>query len=99
MKIAGIRELKAHLSAYVRDAERGEVVLVTDRGQVVAELRPPGAAEGAASPAELRYRQLVERGALRPAANRDVASAWQGLGEFRLPRETVRALLAAEREE
>lgn len=38
----GIRELKNHLSKYVRQAEAGAVVLVTDRGKVVAELAPPG---------------------------------------------------------
>jgi antitoxin (DNA-binding transcriptional repressor) of toxin-antitoxin stability system len=38
----GIRELKNHLSKYVRQAEAGDVVLVTDRGKVVAELAPPG---------------------------------------------------------
>ena len=35
----GVRELKARLSEYVRRARDGEVVLVTDRGRVVAELR------------------------------------------------------------
>lgn len=38
----GIRELKNHLSKYVRQVEAGDVVLVTDRGKVVAELAPPG---------------------------------------------------------
>ena len=42
METVGIRELKNHLSAYVRKAEAGDVVLVTDRGRVVAELVPPG---------------------------------------------------------
>ena len=37
----GIRELKDQLSKYVRRAEAGDVVLVTDRGRVVAELRAP----------------------------------------------------------
>jgi antitoxin (DNA-binding transcriptional repressor) of toxin-antitoxin stability system len=41
MYAVGLRELKAKLSEYVRRARAGEVVLVTDRGQVVAELRPP----------------------------------------------------------
>lgn len=41
----GIRELKNSLSRYVRQAEAGDVVLVTDRGRVVAELRPPGHGE------------------------------------------------------
>lgn len=34
----GIRELKAHLSEYVKRASRGEQVLVTDRGKPVARL-------------------------------------------------------------
>lgn len=37
----GIRELKNSLSQYVRRVRGGEEVLVTDRGVVVAELRPP----------------------------------------------------------
>jgi antitoxin (DNA-binding transcriptional repressor) of toxin-antitoxin stability system len=41
MKAVGIRELKNRLSQYVREASRGERILVTDRGAVVAELRPP----------------------------------------------------------
>lgn len=41
MKEVGIRELKNRLSEYVRLVREGEVVMVTDRGQVVAELRPP----------------------------------------------------------
>jgi prevent-host-death family protein len=41
MKTVGIKALKDNLSAYVRAAEAGETVLVTDRGKVVAELVPP----------------------------------------------------------
>ena len=40
----GLRELKNRLSEYVRHVRRGEGVLVTDRGEVVAELAPPGQA-------------------------------------------------------
>ena len=36
----GIRELRNKLSAYIRRVRNGETILVTDRGQVVAELRP-----------------------------------------------------------
>ena len=43
MKRVGLRELKNRLSEYVRLVRSGEVVLITDRGDVVAELRPPGA--------------------------------------------------------
>ena len=42
MRIVGIRELKNRLSEYVREARAGEGVLVTDRGEVVAELAPAG---------------------------------------------------------
>ncbi len=42
-RIVGLRQLKNRLSEYVRQVQRGHRVLVTDRGQVVAELRPPGA--------------------------------------------------------
>lgn len=38
----GIRELKNNLSKYVRQVEAGDVLIVTDRGRVVAELVPPG---------------------------------------------------------
>lgn len=41
MKTVGLRELKNHLSAYVRQVRAGHAILVTDRGQTVAELRPP----------------------------------------------------------
>ncbi len=40
MKIVGIRELKDHLSEYMRLTRKGESVLVTERGEAVAELRP-----------------------------------------------------------
>ena len=38
MKTAGIRELKNRLSEYIREVRAGECVLVTDRGEVIAEL-------------------------------------------------------------
>ncbi|HZA65426.1 MAG TPA: hypothetical protein VE592_00675 [Geminicoccaceae bacterium] len=40
MKVVGIKQLKARLSEYVRLAKAGETVLVTERDEVVAELRP-----------------------------------------------------------
>jgi antitoxin (DNA-binding transcriptional repressor) of toxin-antitoxin stability system len=39
MKVVGVRELKNRLSQYLQIARKGEYVLVTDRGEVVAELR------------------------------------------------------------
>jgi antitoxin (DNA-binding transcriptional repressor) of toxin-antitoxin stability system len=45
MKTAGIRELKNRLSEFIRLVRHGEQILVTDRGQVVAVIRQPGAAD------------------------------------------------------
>ena len=36
----GVKQLKARLSEYLRAVKAGEIVLVTDRDEVVAELRP-----------------------------------------------------------
>lgn len=41
MKTVGIREIKNDFSAYVRAARNGEIVTITDRGQVVARLVSP----------------------------------------------------------
>lgn len=40
MRAVGIKKLKARLSEYLRLVKAGETVLVTDRDEVVAELRP-----------------------------------------------------------
>jgi antitoxin (DNA-binding transcriptional repressor) of toxin-antitoxin stability system len=97
MKTAGVRELKARLSGYLRDVERGEVVLVTDRGRVVAELRQPGSAERSLQPADLRYRKLVADGSLQPAALPGPL-AWRRTRP-RLPPGSAQELLDAERGE
>jgi antitoxin (DNA-binding transcriptional repressor) of toxin-antitoxin stability system len=98
MRTAGVRDLKAHLSGYLRDVARGDVVLVTDRGRVVAELRPPGAADRAASPADLRYRQMIDRGLVKPATAPG-SFDWATPPRIRLRRGTSLDLLDAERGE
>lgn len=40
MKKTGIRELKTHLSQYLRDVKQGGVILVTERGKVIAQIVP-----------------------------------------------------------
>lgn len=68
MKSVGVRELKNRLSEYLRQVRLGESVLVTDRGEVVAELTPPGyaAADDRVPPAllALAKRGLATLGAL-----------------------------------
>ena len=41
MKTAGIRELKNKLSAYLREVRSGSVILVSDHGEIIAEIRSP----------------------------------------------------------
>jgi prevent-host-death family protein len=44
--IVGSRELKTRLGTYLNRVRRGETILVTDRNEPVAELRPlPGAGD------------------------------------------------------
>ena len=40
MKAVGVKQLKARLSEYLRHVRAGETILITDREEVVAELRP-----------------------------------------------------------
>ena len=72
MKSVGLRELKNRLSEYVREVRSGEFVLVTDRGEVVAELLPPGQSRDdgdmpAAVVALARSGELTFGGANQPA--------------------------------
>jgi prevent-host-death family protein len=41
VKSVGIRKLKNSLSAYLREVKKGAVILVTEHGNIVAELRIP----------------------------------------------------------
>lgn len=67
MRTVGVRELKNRLSEYLRQVRSGDSVLVTDRGEVIAELTPPGqGATDASVPAgllALARRELLVMGA------------------------------------
>lgn len=67
MKAVGLKVLKNKLSEYVRIAERGETVLVTDRDRVVAELVPP---ERTRSPvlSDALLSEAVRKGWITPPA-------------------------------
>ena len=39
-RVVGARELKVRLGTYLRQVRQGRTLIVTDRGQPVAELRP-----------------------------------------------------------
>lgn len=40
MKAIGVKNLKARLSEHLRSVKAGETILVTERDEVIAELRP-----------------------------------------------------------
>lgn len=76
MKTVGLRELKARLSFYIRQVRAGRHVLVTHRGEVVAELSPPGEApETTAVPPALAL--MSRRGLVTLAPIRKKGSAKQ----------------------
>lgn len=60
--VVGARELKIRLGTYLRRVRRGHRIVVTDRGQPVAELRPIGGEAGMHSIlVDLEARGLVAR--------------------------------------
>jgi antitoxin (DNA-binding transcriptional repressor) of toxin-antitoxin stability system len=92
MRSVGIRQLKARLSEYVRLARSGELILVSDRDEVVAELGPlrhrlpdPGSVEDT-------LERLARQGQVTRAARPKRGWSWRphGLG---LPGDTVSGLL------
>jgi antitoxin (DNA-binding transcriptional repressor) of toxin-antitoxin stability system len=96
MRSVGIRELKDRLSEYVRYVRSGETVLVTDRGEVVAELAPPGRAPGhPALPPGVA--ELARRGLLTAGAPGTRAPAYPALSPA-LRKTTSAQLLQEERE-
>src|SRR5207245_2925913 len=62
MRVVNVRELKSRLSRYLRDVRAGDVLLVTDRGTVVAELRPPTVGDHAVSGAVSGLVRMAEEG-------------------------------------
>ena len=67
MKAVGLKVLKNKLSEYVRLAEHGETIVITDRDRVVAEIVPPPS-EPASLP-DMRLADLVRKGYVAPARN------------------------------
>jgi antitoxin (DNA-binding transcriptional repressor) of toxin-antitoxin stability system len=97
MKAIGVRELKAHLSRYLRDVQGGEVVLVTDRGRVVAELRAAPDSAWRESAVDRGLRLLGGRAALTVREPHDPAA--YAASRVRTPAGTAQTLLDAERGE
>jgi antitoxin (DNA-binding transcriptional repressor) of toxin-antitoxin stability system len=65
MKAVGIKNLKARLSEHLRAVKAGEVILVTERDEVIAELRPARAGQYRAGSSSQRLELLAQTGELR----------------------------------
>ena len=95
MTSTGIRELKNHLSRYVRRIERGERIAVTAHGRVVAEIGPPSRADRPG--ARTRHDELVAAGVVRPPLEPgDPLEDWPDLD---LPTGTASRLIDSDRGE
>lgn len=77
MRSVTIRELKAQLSSVLCDVQRGDHILVTDRGRAMAEFHQPDASLWNASPSERTRPRLAAEGHLRIAEA--IAPAYQGV--------------------
>jgi len=97
MAKVGIRKLKNSLSRFVRRAQAGERVLVTDRGRVVAALVPAGAGAGGADASRSRYHELLATGVLRPAL--ESGPIIRGLPRVKVPKGTAERLINEDRDE
>jgi prevent-host-death family protein len=95
MKTVGVRELKNRLSEYIREVRSGESVLVTDRGEVVAELTPPGQGR-AESDVPAALLALAKRGLVTLGTPGD-ASLYRALSRRRKRTTTAARLLEEER--
>ena len=95
MKSVGVRDLKNRLSEFLRDVRAGERVLVTDRGEVVAELAPPG--QGGRDPDVPAALLGLARRGLATLGTSGTPAAYPTLARRRRRKLTVAQLLNDER--
>ncbi len=97
MKIVGIKDLKNNLSAYLREVRRGTHILVSDRGNVVAELHEPGAVYTSGEESgNLILAEWIAKGNVIPPAREKEPLPAAPVG---VPSGTVRKLLKADRDD
>jgi antitoxin (DNA-binding transcriptional repressor) of toxin-antitoxin stability system len=77
MRAVGIKQLKTRLSEYVRLARGGEIVLVSDRDEVVAELGPPRHQHPEPGSTEAVLDRLAERNVVQRASPRGEGWRWK----------------------
>lgn len=92
MKSVGIKQLKARLSEYVRLARSGEIILVSDRDEVVAELGPPRHQPVEPGALDAKLDRLAARGQVTRAGHAKKGRIWSPL-HLGLPEGAVGELL------
>ncbi len=98
MKAVGVKVLKTKLSEYLRLVKTGETVLVTERDEVIAELRPAYRQSSLPSTLEDGLERLAERG--EAALRSEEIKGWGGpVAVARLKGISSRDLLDELREE
>lgn len=92
MKSVGVKQLKSRLSEYLRLVRSGETVLVTDRDEVIAELRPARRQPAPVDALDELLDSLAERGEVTRASLPKRRWKWKvkGLG---LPPGSATAIL------
>jgi antitoxin (DNA-binding transcriptional repressor) of toxin-antitoxin stability system len=82
MKAVGVKQLKARLSEYLRLVKTGETVLITDRDEVIAELRPARRQPVSELGVEDRLQALADAGDITRASRPKGEWTWKvkGLG-------------------
>ena len=92
MKAVGVKKLKARLSEYLRAVKAGETLLVTDRDEIIAEIRPVSGRLPPRDDTEDILEGLAQAGEVQRARTSKGDWTWQtrGLG---LSEETAADLL------
>ena len=98
MKAVGVKVLKAKLSEYLRLVKAGEVVLVTERDEVVAELHPAHRQNTAPATLEEGLQILAEKGQV--TLRSESIERWSGpKTKVKVKRFSTQTLLDSLREE
>ena len=95
IKTVGIKTLKDNLSSYLRDVKGGALLLVTDRGRVVAELKEPDIHHLLYEENSL-MKEWIRNGSLIPARKRKSSILNTGI---KLKKGTAASLLDKDRDE
>jgi antitoxin (DNA-binding transcriptional repressor) of toxin-antitoxin stability system len=80
MKAVGVKQLKARLSEYLRLVKTGETILVTERDEVVAEMRPARRRVRAADELEDILEALSDAGDVTRSALPKRSWSWRSRG-------------------